>query len=324
MIRAVRTGGILAIAFGLVAGASIPAAAQGTWSTKAPMPTARADTNAVVPDGKFYVIGGTKGAEPFAANEQYDPTADRWRTLAPMPRGIHHQALATVNGKIYAFGGFTAPAHGGPIDVGLEYDPKADSWRTLPKLSSPRGSPSGVGLNGKIHVIGGRGADAVTLPIHEIFDPASNQWSTGAPLPKGRDHAGLIVAEGKIHAIGGRLAGPDTNQNFHDVYDPATNTWTAAAPLPTPRSSSGLTEYRGMILVLGGENEIMAPDPRGAHNELEAYDLKSGKWTKLTSLSGGRHAMGAGAIGNAAYFAGGGTTRGPLAAVNELLVFTMP
>ena len=34
--------------------------------------------------------------------------------------------------------------------------------------------------------------------------------------------------------------------------------------------------------------------------------------------------MGAGAIGNAAYFAGGGTTRGPLAAVNELLVFTMP
>ena len=144
-----------------------------------------------------YVIGGTKGAEPFAANEQYDPTADRWRTLAPMPRGIHHQALATVNGKIYAFGGFTAPAHGGPIDVGLEYDPKADSWRTLPKLSSPRGSPSGVGLNGKIHVIGGRGADAVTLPIHEVFDPATNQWSTGAPLPKGRDHAGLIVAEGR-------------------------------------------------------------------------------------------------------------------------------
>jgi N-acetylneuraminic acid mutarotase len=324
MNKTLYSGGILVIALGFLADAAIPAAAQGAWSTKAPMPTARADTNAVALDNKLYVIGGTKGAEPFPASEQYDPATDRWRALTPMPRGIHHQALATVNGKIYAFGGFTAPAHGGPIDVGLEYDPKADSWRTLPKLSSPRGSPSGVGLNGKIHVIGGRGADAVTLPIHEVFDPATNQWSTAAPLPKGRDHAGLIVANGKIHAIGGRLAGPDSNQNFHDVYDPVTNTWSAAAPLPTPRSSSGLAEYRGMILVLGGENETAAPDPRGAHRENEAYDLKAGQWVKLTPLAGGRHAMGAASIGNAAYFAGGGTTRGPLAAVNELLVFTMP
>jgi N-acetylneuraminic acid mutarotase len=293
MNSAARIAKILPTALSLFALCSVPAAAQGTWSTKAAMPTARADTNAVVLDNQLYVIGGTQGAEPFAANERYDPATDRWRTLAPMPRGIHHQALAVANGKIYAFGGFTAPAHGGPIDVGLEYDPKADSWRTLPKLSSPRGSPSGVGLNGRIHVIGGRGADAVTLPIHEVFDPATNQWSTAAPLPKGRDHAGLVAAGGKIHAIGGRLAGPDTNQNFHDVYDPATNTWTAAAPLPTPRSSSGLTEYRGTILVLGGENEIMAPDPRGAHRENEAYDLKTAQWVKLAPLTGGRHAMGA-------------------------------
>jgi N-acetylneuraminic acid mutarotase len=324
MTKAACTGGIVAIALSLLAGASMPAAAQGTWSTKSPMPTARADTNAVVLDNKLYVIGGTMGAEPFAANEQYDPGTDRWRKLAPMPRGIHHQALAAVNGKIYAFGGFTAPAHGGPIDAGLEYDPKADSWRTLPSLSSPRGSPSGVGLNGKVHVIGGRGPDAVTLPIHQVFDPATNQWSAAAPLPKGRDHAGLVVANGKIHAIGGRLAGPDSNQSFHDVYDPATNTWTSAAPLPTPRSSSGLVEYRGLILVLGGENEIMAPDPRGAHKENEAFDLKTAQWVKLAPLPGGRHAMAAGSIGNAAYFAGGGTTRGPLAAVNELLVFTLP
>ena len=46
------------------------------------MPTARADTNAVVLDNKLYVIGGTKGAEPFAANEQYDPATHRWCTLA--------------------------------------------------------------------------------------------------------------------------------------------------------------------------------------------------------------------------------------------------
>jgi N-acetylneuraminic acid mutarotase len=323
MTKAVRTGGFLAIFLGLVAGTAMPVAAQqGAWSTKAPMPTARVDTNAVVLDGKIYVIGGTLGKEPFTANEEYDPATDRWRARAPMPAGIHHQGLAVVNGKIYAFGGFTLPAHGGPVDVALEYDPKADSWRTLPKLSSLRASPSAVALGGKIHIIGGRGPDAVTLPTHEVFDPATEQYSVRAPLPKGRDHAGLIVVAGKIHAIGGRLLGPDTNQTFHDVYDPATDAWTPAAPLLTARSSFGLTEYRGMILVVGGENEIMGP--AGAYKENEGYDLKTGQWVKLAPLPGGRHAMGTATVGAAAYFAGGGTTRGPLAGTNELLVFTLP
>jgi len=325
MTKGAFTGGLLAVALGLVAGTAMPgdAAAQtGTWSTKAPMPTARVDTAAAVVDGKMYVIGGTLGKEPFTANEQYDPATDRWRARAPMPRGIHHQGLAVVDGKIYAFGGFTLPAHGGPVDVALVYDPKADSWRTLPNLSSPRASPSAVALDGKIHVIGGRGPDAVTVPTHEVFDPATEQWSRLAPLPKGRDHAGLIVVDGKIHAIGGRLLGPDTNQSFHDVYDPATDTWTPAAPLPTARSSFGLAEYHGMLLVVGGENQIMGP--AGAYKENEGYDIKTGRWVKLAPLPGGRHAMGAAAIGTAAYFAGGGTTRGPLAGTNELLVFTLP
>jgi N-acetylneuraminic acid mutarotase len=317
------TRAMFAVLFACVAMAW-PAAgsAQGKWSTKAPMPTARVDTAAIVVDGKMYVIGGTLGKDPFTANEVYDPATDTWQTRAPMPRGVHHQGLATVNGKIYAFGGFTQPAHGGPIDDVYEYDTKADSWRALPKLSSLRASPSAVALDGKIHVIGGRGPDAVTVPTHEVFDPATAQWSRRAPLPKGRDHAGLIVVDGKIHAIGGRLLGPDSNQSFHDVYDSATDTWTPAAPLPTARSSVGLAEYRGKILVVGGENEVQGPE--GAYRDNEGYDIKTGKWEKLAPLPSGRHAMGAASIGASAYFAGGGTTRGPLAGTNELLVFTLP
>ena len=236
------TRAMFAVLFGCVAMAwpGVASAQQGKWSTKAPMPTARVDTAAIVVDGKMYVIGGTLGKDPFTANEVYDPATDTWQTRAPMPRGVHHQGLATLNGKIYAFGGFTQPAHGGPIDDVYEYDIKADAWRALPKLSSLRASPSAVALDGKIHVIGGRGPDAVTVPTHEVFDPATAQWSRRAPLPKGRDHAGLIVVDGKIHAIGGRLLGPDSNQSFHDVYDSATDTWTPAAPLPdaAPRRSA--------------------------------------------------------------------------------------
>src|SRR5712691_10723062 len=93
----VRLTGPMAILATCLAGVAMPAAAQqGTWSTKAPMPTARVDTNAVVLDGKVYVIGGTLGKEPFTANEEYDPATDRWRARAPMPRGIYHQGLAVA------------------------------------------------------------------------------------------------------------------------------------------------------------------------------------------------------------------------------------
>src|SRR5262245_58798675 len=109
MSKTIRTHRIFVI-LGLLCALPIPAAAQGVWSSKAPMPTARADTNAVVVDNKLYVIGGTKGEAPFGANEEYDPVTDRWRVRAPLPRAIHHHGLATTGGKIYAFGGFTAPA----------------------------------------------------------------------------------------------------------------------------------------------------------------------------------------------------------------------
>jgi N-acetylneuraminic acid mutarotase len=239
-----------------------------------------------------------------------------------MPAGSHHLGVALSNGKIYTFGGFTAPAHGAPVDVAFEFDPKADSWRALPKLSSPRGSVAAVGLNGKVHVVGGRGRDGATTATHEAFDPATGQWTTLAPLAKARDHIGLIVIDGKIHAIGGRLLSTNTNQTLHDVYDPASDSWTPAAPMPTPRSSIGVAQYRGLIVVVGGEGD--ATGPGSAFKDAEGYDIKTGQWTKLAPLTLGRHGLGAATIGAHAYFPGGSSTRGGAGVTAETLVFTLP
>ncbi|MEA2907723.1 MAG: hypothetical protein QOI12_5110 [Alphaproteobacteria bacterium] len=327
MRAAARTRSALVVlgVCGVLAGGASPlqAAEPGIWSTKAPMPAAREDVGAVAFEGKIYVLGGTAHADAqIARNEEYDPTTDRWRARASMPRGTHHLAVALLNGKIYAFGGFTAPAHGAPVDIAFEYDIKADGWRVLPKLSSPRGSPAAVGLDGKLHVVGGRGPDGATVATHEALDPVSGQWTALAPLPKARDHIGLIAIDGKIHAIGGRLASTNTNQPLHDIYDPATNAWVAAAPMPTPRSSVGITQYRGMILVVGGEGD--ATGPGSAFKDNEGYDLKTGQWLKLAPLPLGKHALGAATVGSAAYFPGGSSTRGGAGVTAETMVFTLP
>ncbi|HUE18849.1 MAG TPA: kelch repeat-containing protein [Stellaceae bacterium] len=321
-----RVTGFCLLASAIAAGGLTPLRAAdppGTWSTKAPMSAPREDEGVVAFDGKLYAIGGTLHQDAqIRRNEVYDPASDSWRTLAPMPRGTHHLAVAELGGQIYAFGGFTAPAHGAPVDVAFAYDVKADSWRTLPSLSSPRGSPSAVALGGKLHVVGGRGLDGRTIATHEAFDPATGQWSTLAPVPQARDHIALIVVDGKMHAIGGRLASTDSNQTLHDVYDPATNSWSTAAPMPTPRSSTGITLYHGMIVVVGGEGD--ATGPGSAFKDNEGYDLKTGQWVKLLPLPLGKHAFGAATIGDIAYFPGGSSTRGGEGVTAEMMVFTLP
>jgi N-acetylneuraminic acid mutarotase len=309
---------------GILFAATTPlgAAAQGTWSSKAPLLGPRENHGVVALDGRILVVGGNDHDTNLLRTEEYDPAADQWRTRAPMLFGSHHLAVALLSGKVYTFGGFTAPAHGKPVDAAFEYDTRTDTWRPLPKLSSPRGAPAAAALNGKIHVVGGRGPDNVTVGTHEAFDPATGQWTTLAPLPKARDHIGLIAVGGKLHAIGGRLLSTNTNQPLHDVYDPATNTWTPAAPMPTPRSSIGVTEYAGMLVVLGGEGD--ATGPGSAFRAFEGYDLKSGQWATLTSPPVGRHGIGAAAVGAHAYFPGGSSTRGGAGVTAEMLVFTLP
>jgi len=215
--------------------------AQGKWSTKAPLPTQRAEVAVTASDGRIYALGGTAlGKTASQLNQEYDPAADRWRDRAPIPQGTSHAGIAGYNGKMYVIGGFTANVHVGALDKVFEYDLSTDNWRQLAPLSSPRGSVGVAVVGGKIHAIGGRGLDKVTVATHEVFDPSTGKWSQAAPLPTARDHMGVIVVDGKIHVIGGRTADTTDNTNLHDVFDPATNSWQSCLlyTSPSPRDLS--------------------------------------------------------------------------------------
>jgi N-acetylneuraminic acid mutarotase len=298
--------------------ASAQPAALGTWSSKTPMPVARAEMAAAVVDGKLYAIGGNIGGTAVPHNFEYDPAADKWRQRNPMPVARDHIGIAAVNGKIYTFGGFTHTVHQGASTDVLEYDPAADSWRRRAPLRMPLGGVAAAVLGGKIHVIAGRGPDGKPVTMHAVYDPANDSWSDAAPLPLARDHLAVVAAEGKIHAIGGRLGATVDKTGQHDVYDPATNTWSTAAPMLTPRSAPAGLFYKGYILVLGGE---LAPN---TYVENEGYDLKAGKWVALTPMPAGRHNFGSAVIGSDAFFIGGSLKPGVGQPTDQLIVFTLP
>jgi N-acetylneuraminic acid mutarotase len=299
---------------------------EGTWSTKAPLPTKRFEVGSVTLGNKIYVIAGESNGEPATkVITEYDPATNRWRELAPVPHVTSHPGVAAGNGKIYVLGGFTGVPHTGAMDIAFEYDVATDRWRALPPLGSPRASVGTAFVDGKLHAISGRGLDQVTLKTHEVYDPATGKWGKAAPLPTARDHAGVIAVDGKIHVIGGRTAGYTDLVKLHDVYDPKTDTWQSAAPLPTARSGGAIVFYHGLILYVGGECKHPKAGGGGeGFTENEAYDLKSDKWNTLAPIPEMRNGFGAGAVGVNAYFAGGAIGCGGAPTSDTLFEFALP
>jgi hypothetical protein len=194
--------------------------ATNTWSTAAPMPTARGFVAvASAPDGLVYAIGGG-GKSPLATVEAYDPVADAWTARAPMPTA--RGGLAVVmgpDGLIYAIAGLTASA--GVCPIVETYDPATDAWNTAPPIPIPVHTPAAaVGPNGLIYVIGGsNGSDMKSLRDVYSYDPtnAAGGWSTRAPLPTAR--SGLAAAagpDGLVYAMGGFDIEPQVGSFFFD------------------------------------------------------------------------------------------------------------
>jgi len=127
--------------------------ATNSWSTKAPMPTARAGLEAATgPDGKIYAIGGVDNPGSYSGQstlngdivgtvEAYDPTTNSWTTKASMPTARYFLAAATgPDGKIYTIGGLdsgsasvgTIAGQGVGTSTVEAYDSTTNSWSAAP------------------------------------------------------------------------------------------------------------------------------------------------------------------------------------------------
>jgi N-acetylneuraminic acid mutarotase len=300
------------VGFSTESSAPIDVLAPGTWTTLAPMPTARQEVAVVALDNRVYVIGGFgPGGEPVATVEVYDPAANRWEARAPLPVALHHPAAAVAAGRLLVIGGYT----GGRIswtasDAVLQYDADKNTWTTRAPMSAPRGALAVAVLNDRVHAVGGSAKQVSQM--HEVYDPATNQWALAAPMPTARDHLAAVAFQGRLWALGGRTSFMGTQYSTVEVYDPSTDGWSSAAPLPDGRGGLAAVALSDRILVFGGEK------PFRIFNATEMYEVAGSRWIGKTPMPTPRHGIGAAAVAGRVYVPGGGREPGFAATdVNE-------
>jgi len=132
-----------------------------SWTTKAPMPTARHELASGVIDGKLYVVGGARhgNADVLSTLEVYNPVTNTWATKAPMPTARSGIDGAVIDGKLYVVGGqFDNTAH--YLHTLEVYDPVTNTWLSS-ELGQVAGMPTnrygaGAGVvNGILYAVGG-------------------------------------------------------------------------------------------------------------------------------------------------------------------------
>ncbi len=133
-----------------------------TWTSRAPMPTARYWLGVVAAsNGRLYAIGGSNIGGNVAQVEEYDPATDTWRTRSPMSTQRRNLGVISANsGRLYAVDGEGSPT-GRDVE---EYNPATDTWVSRTSTTVPRaGIGAAVGGNGDIYLIGGQGPDGALL-----------------------------------------------------------------------------------------------------------------------------------------------------------------
>jgi N-acetylneuraminic acid mutarotase len=216
------------------------------WKPLAPVPTKRGSANAVVHDGKIYLIGGA-GLHPgsketslhparphraLATNEVYDPATDTWQARSPMPTARNHAAAGMVNNRIYIIGGRIGAAfitRASNTDIVEEYDPVADQWGALKApMPTARSAVAWGTYKGRIYVAGGEersgGPWQRTFRAVEAYDPRTNTWSHLPPMTFPRHGLAGDVLDGRFHLVSGDVAsggapGAVIHTPVHEVLD---------------------------------------------------------------------------------------------------------
>ncbi|HPM36898.1 MAG TPA: kelch repeat-containing protein [candidate division Zixibacteria bacterium] len=296
---------ILILLLVLLPFASTDAQPSGTWSERAPMPTARAALPAVALGGRIYAISGDVAANVQTPQvERYDPTTNSWENVAPLPTARGGLSATVYDGKIYAVGG---QFRGGPNPANFSddievYDPLTNSWSALAPMTTRRTGLAVVALRGKIYAIGGyqEGHSPQVMNIVEVYDPATNTWSPGTPMQMTRCAFNCAVVNDKIYAISG-LDGTGGATETSEVYDPDTDTWTYIAPIPKKRSWSACDTLDGQVAIVGGYL------PYDLYPDLWFYDPMTNTWSQSSaSLPTPRHACGGASLNGTLYVVGGG------------------
>ncbi len=280
---------------------------NGSWFTRAPLPTARQEMPLTLFDGKIYVPGGFDGeGSGSSLVEVFDPSSNTWSTIPNLPTPLNHLAMVGLNDKLYVIGGYLGSSFVSHNNV-YEYNFQTENWNLKSPMFTSRGAHVSVVYDGKIYAIGGANGSGV-LSVNEVYDPASDSWTILQPMPTSQDHLAAAVLDSLIYVVGGRNS-QFVNQRSLHAYSPASDSWSTLADMPTARGGLAAAAMNGKLYVFGGEFFIPGGSS-GVFKENEEYDPVTNTWRSVTPLTTPRHGMSAVTVADTIFVIGGGPVAG--------------
>jgi len=231
----------------------------------------------------------------------------RYKKLAPMPVGIYDFATFIRNGKIYVLGGNTSylvDAYLKAIqdypylnfyelqmkvrenrslifysDKLMVYDIKSDSWKTEDIKLIKRANHAVNLIGDKAYIMGGRRLSdnrlfEMLVDKIEVYDLNKKTVEIDKTNPHQAINFASFNYNNDIIIMGGAVKKNKKEEKiFSDkvhVYDTKKGLWYDLASMPSPKETSGVLINDKIYLFGGYNNERL--------DNLESYDLKTGKW----------------------------------------------
>ena len=272
--------------------------------------TARHECSFVQIGDKFVLFGGRESAQKL---DIYDYKNNTWSTGRMAPKEFNHFQATAYEGFIWVIAAFKT--NNFPREIPEEhvwlYHPPTDNWIQGPEIpeNRRRGGAGLVMYKDKFYVVGGNtiGHDGGYVNWFDEYDPKANTWTVLENASQQRDHFSAAVIDNKLYAAGGRQSGGEGGvfaplPAIVDTYDFEVKRWSVLSEnLPTPRAAPGIVVYNGELFVMGGEGEEAGP----AYKLVEAYNPKSGLWSKKENMNYARHGTQAILSGNGIHIAAG-------------------
>jgi len=284
-----------------------------SWTALPPLPEPRSSHDAVVVDGKIWVMGGwtlTAQGRTWRRSVYFaDLNAEtpQWTAAEDAPFERRALALASVGGEVWALGGITPEGElSQEVDV---FDPRSRSWSKGPKLPV---AGFGVAALGDGDALIASGLDGVVYALER----GAERWNPLERLLVARFFHRIVPGqEGELLVVGGASGGSHSRvveslrlsrePGGVGALDPVVADWTI--PFPGRARNRQGVELRGSVLTVYGGNDSLAQhdfEPQNFVDEAFEIHLATLRVEAIASLPSPRQSL-------ATVHLGGGDSTGP-------------